>query len=698
MNILLYLFTLSYDIIKSIINIHYYIFKNIRKNYFDKYYKDHDVQNLFSLVIKIIFLSIYEFLVFHIYVFIFLIHDSSIKFGYFGIFLRFFLTISVSTILAFISEEIKHIFQYLFQLNISILHLFTWVNSLVFFILTFNEELKDIILFKKHFNGLKELLQVYIIALVQIYRFIVIIAHFSNPFSIIRIIEIYKNKMERVSTSLLSKSFLYIFFDIFALIPGYFFILLLPPVFISTNINICKRIHNKEIDKKGEYFYPEYNIIKNQIINDILKVLIYIIAIILTILSAPFIWRLKKSIKILIELFKTNNYKKFFENYLDNIAKGINQIINIGIIISIYFIGFILFIITIPFIWRFNKSIKIFMVLFKTNDYKKFFYDYFDNIIKGINQIIKVGIIIFMYSIRFILFIITIPFIWRLNKSIKIFIELCKTNDYKKFFDDYLDNIVKGINQIINVGIIIFMYSIRFILFIITIPFIWRLNKSIKIFIELFKTNEYKKFFIKYLNNLIDCLIETILSIPAILNHISPIHLKALYDCYYSNKIKEKKERKYLYISLNIFIEKWLDILIFIISMPRLIAINFYIYLIRKKCSINIFHLLFNNENLIKNQSNRNNRYKVIKNLFLDILTSLVMKLQILLGILNPFFTLKIIKSIYFYFIASKNQIQLDFTDIELKFISKSCKIIFDLLFFNFIYLPISLILNSLAL
>ena len=415
-------------------------------------------------------------------------------------------------------------------------------------------------------------------------------------------------------------------------------------------------------------------------------------------MSVPFIWRLKKSIKILIELFKTNNYKKFFENYLDNIAKGINQIINIGIIISIYFIGFILFIITIPFIWRFNKSIKIFMVLFKTNDYKKFFYDYFDNIIKGINQIIKVGIIIFMYSIRFILFIITIPFIWRLNKSIKIFIELCKTNDYKKFFDDYLDNIVKGINQIINVGIIIFMYSIRFILFIITIPFIWRLNKSIKIFIELFKTNEYKKFFIKYLNNLIDCLIETILSIPAILNHISPIHLKALYDCYYSNKIKEKKERKYLYISLNIFIEKWLDILIFIISMARLIAINFYIYLIRKKCSINIFHLLFNNENLIKNQSNRNNRYKVIKNLFLDILTSLVMKLQILLGILNPFFTLKIIKSIYFYFIASKNQIQLDFTDIELKFISKSCKIIFDLLFFNFIYLPISLILNSLAL
>ena len=152
--------------------------------------------------------------------------------------------------------------------------------------------------------------------------------------------------------------------------------MLLPPVFISTNINICKRIHNKEIDKKGEYFYPKYNIIKNQIINDILKVLIYIIAIILTILSAPFIWRLKKSIKILIELFKTNNYKKFFENYLDNIAKGINQIINIGIIIFIYSIAIILTILSVPFIWRLKKSIKILIELFKTNNIYLFYWIY----------------------------------------------------------------------------------------------------------------------------------------------------------------------------------------------------------------------------------------------------------------------------------------------------------------------------------
>ena len=636
MNILLYLFTLFFEIIKSIINIHYYIFKKIRKNYFDKNYYNHEIYNLFSLILKIIFLSIYEFLVFHIFVFIFLIHDSSIKFGYFGIILRLILTISVSIILSFISGEIHHIFHYLFQLIISILHLFTWMNSLLFYVLTFNEEIKDIIIFKKQFDGLQGFLRIYIIVFVQIYKFILIMIHFSNPFSIIRIIEISKNKKERDSTSLLSKSFTYIFFDIFVLTPAYIFIMLLFPVFISTNVNIYKIICNKGIDKNAPNFFPKYNIIKNQIINDMIKVLIYIIAITLTILSVLFIWKINKSIKILIELFKTNEYKKFF-------------------------------------------------------------FDYYDHIINCLTQIIKIGLTIFIYIIAIILTILSFPFIWKLNKSLNILIELFKTNEYKKFFINYFYNIINAFNQMIKVGLIIIIFFFMILLFIIISPFIWKLNKSLKIFIELFKTKEYLKFFNEYFHNLIDCLIETALSIPVILNHILPIHLKALNDSYYSNKNKLKKKRKYIYINLTIFIEKWLDIFAFVISMPRLITINFYIYLIRKNSNIHLFNLLFDNEYLQKNQSNNYNRYNSIKQLFFDPLVSFLMILQILLGILNPFFSLKIINDIYLYFITCKSQIQLDFLEIELKFIAKSCKSIFALIFFTLIYMPISLILNVLA-
>ena len=486
MNILLYLFKLFFDIIKATINIYYYIYKSIRQNYFDKYYYNHKVDNLFSLIFKIIFLSVYEFLVLHIYVFIYLIHDSSINFGYFGIFLWLALTILVSFLLAFIIQEFNHIIHYFIQLAISIFHLFTWLFALIFFILTFNEELRDTILFKKKFDEFGELLQIYFLVLIQLYRFILIIAHFSNIFSIIRIIEICKNQKDKDSTLLLTKSFSYIFFDIFFLTPGYVFIMLLPPVFISTHINIYKSIYNNKIDfsknlENDEYLYQNYNIIKSQIINDTSKVLIYIIAIILTIIS---------------------------------------------------------------------------------------------------------------------------------------------------------------------------------------VPFIWKINKSFKILFELFKTKDFKQFFINYFKNLIDNLITTALSVLVLLNHLSPIHLKALYDCYYGNNNKKRIEINYLYINLTIFIEKWLDIFFFIISMLRLITINFYIYLIRKKFNYKFYFLLFDNENIIEKFSNKKNRHKIIKILFFDVLISFLMILQFLLGILNPFFALKIITDIYLYYINFKIQIKLNLINI----------------------------------
>ena len=152
MNIILSLFEIIYAIIKAIIDMHYYIMKNLRRNFLDKTYKEYNISNIFSLLIKIIILSIYESLVFHIYIFIYLIIRVNI--GPFGIFLRFILTISVSCLLAFISGEIKQIFHYLYHLILSVFHLFTFLIALCFFIITWNKELKDMLLFKKQFTNI----------------------------------------------------------------------------------------------------------------------------------------------------------------------------------------------------------------------------------------------------------------------------------------------------------------------------------------------------------------------------------------------------------------------------------------------------------------------------------------------------------------------------------------------------------------
>ena len=523
MNILLYLFTLIYGLIKGIINIYYFFFIKARKYILDKYYNSFNANNLFSLLFKIVFLSIYEFLVFHIYVFLYLIHDSSLNIKFFGILLRFIIIFSISCILAFITKEIKYIFTYLLILIVSLIHVLLWIIALCFFILTFDKELLDIILFKKNIDGFFSILYIFVEIFknffIHIFRLIIIIAHFSNILSIIRFIEIYKNNINRIPTNLLVNSFLYIFLDIFILTPGYIFIMILPPVFIKTNIRICKKIYNddgylnKEEREDSKIYYPKYTIIKNEILYNAQKAFIYTIAIILTIIS---------------------------------------------------------------------------------------------------------------------------------------------------------------------------------------IPFLWRIHISISILIDLFKTYEIKNFFIKYYNNMIDCILPIIVFIPFIIDHLSLIHLKALWDCYYNNKDK-KYCRRYSLVILRIFFEKWLDIFVFIISIVRIITINFYIYLLRKKFKVEYLFLLLNNESIVKNNSNRNNRLKMLKILFFDILISSMIILELSLGILNPFLSLKIIKDILLYYIKSKNNTQVKFDDIEIKFIIKSFKNIVLLLFFYLIYFPISLLLNILA-
>ena len=282
MNILLYLFNLIYGLIKGIIKIYYFFFIKAREYILDKYYNSFGANNLASLLFKIVFLSIYEFLVFHIYIFLYLIHDSWVNIKFFGIILRFIIIFSISCILAFITEEIKYIFYYLHILIVSAIYVLLWIIALCFFILTFDKVLLDIILFKKHIDGFLSILYIFIEIFknffVHIFRLIIILAHFSNILSTIRLIEIYKNNIDRISTNLLVNSFLFIFLDIFILIPGYIFIMILPPVFIKINIRICKKIYcddgylnvndrylNKKEEEYSKLYYPKYTIIKNQI-------------------------------------------------------------------------------------------------------------------------------------------------------------------------------------------------------------------------------------------------------------------------------------------------------------------------------------------------------------------------------------------------------------------------------------------------
>jgi len=211
---------------------------------------------------KIIFLSLYEFFTFNLFVFIYLISDTSINMSYFGIFIRLFITCAVSSLLAFIIEEINHMYHYLYQLLLSVLHLFTWISSFIFFILTFKKEFLDIILFKKQFDSIEDLIDPYSLTLFQLFKYIMIILHFTNIFSIIRIIDICQNKNERNSNDLIFKSLDYILLDIFILTPGYIFILVIPPIFLFTNISIFKIVCNSQYAYDDNNLFPKYEAIK----------------------------------------------------------------------------------------------------------------------------------------------------------------------------------------------------------------------------------------------------------------------------------------------------------------------------------------------------------------------------------------------------------------------------------------------------
>ena len=323
------------------------------------------------------------------------------------------------------------------------------------------------------------------------------------------------------------------------------------PFIRKINIFIQHLIELFKTNNYRAYFVNYFNTFNNcilEIIHFCLKILNFSLAIILTILATPFIWKLHKFIQNLIELIKTKDIKKFIDKYFDSVINSFVQILNLGQHIIIHFIAIILTIIAFPFIWKLKQFIQNLITLFKTKEYKNFFINYYNILIDCFIQLYTFIFILIIFYIAIIITIITIPFIWNLNKFIKNLIELFKTKEYKQFFINYYENIINTFKQILNLGKQIIIFSIAIILIPITIPFLWKLKKFIKNFIELFKTKEYKQFFHNYFKNLLDCFIEILLSIPVVLNHLSIFHLKALYDIYYNNKEKEKID--YLYLNL----------------------------------------------------------------------------------------------------------------------------------------------------
>ena len=238
------------------------------------------------------------------------------------------------------------------------------------------------------------------------------------------------------------------------------------------------------------------------------QVFIYSFAIILTILAIPFIWKIKMFIKHLIELFKTNNYKTFFVNYFNTLYKCILEIIYFSLKILTFSLAIIMTILATPLIWKLKKNIKNLIELFKTNDIKKFFANYFDNGSNSFKQILNLGQKITLYFMAVTLTVITIPFIWKLHQFIEILIALFKTKDEEKFIADYCDILINCFSQLYTVIFGLIIFSISIILTIIATPFIWNINKFIKNLTDLFKTKEYKQFLINYYNNVINSFIQ----------------------------------------------------------------------------------------------------------------------------------------------------------------------------------------------
>jgi len=320
MNILLLLFGCVIILVEFILKMYYYPIIKLynfleSKNFFTP------PNNIIQLVLKLILNLIMTIYSFFIYIFLIIrIYDSYSFFIFIGNSVRF-ISILLFSSLFLLLINFKNCFIILWNVLYLTYYLINWLLSIIFFLLTGNNHFLKIIMFEIQPENISELTILFLENWSNFFEMIIImlltIFHVINIFSIIRIIGLFKTK--NVSLRNVLYSSLYIFYDIFFLTPVYILNIFYIWDFIEINKNICfrKKEENKSL----------YEIISFEITNK-KNIILYLFLMILTLISIIlFIWRIKKSYKILKDFFKDENIKLFFIRYFLNINTAFIQIL-----------------------------------------------------------------------------------------------------------------------------------------------------------------------------------------------------------------------------------------------------------------------------------------------------------------------------------------------------------------------------------
>ena len=320
MNILLVIFRFIFKLFKIVFKIYYFPIKKLVRT-LDKNHFFEPPKNILQLIFKLIVDLLIITFSFFLYVYLIIRNYNSYSFLIFiGNSIRLISIILFSLLFLYLGN-FEECFEKLFFLNYLTFYLIMWLLCIIFFLLTGHPYFLDIILFKKVPKNLSELFFLMISNWINFFERIIImiftVLHIINIFSIIRIIGLFKRENSNIKN--VSYSTFLIFYDIFFLTPVYITNILFIFDFIEINKNICfkKKEENKSL----------YEIIKFEIINKSHNVL-FLFAIILTLISTIFfIWRIKKSYKILKDYFHERNIELFFVRYFLNINKAFIQII-----------------------------------------------------------------------------------------------------------------------------------------------------------------------------------------------------------------------------------------------------------------------------------------------------------------------------------------------------------------------------------
>ncbi len=321
MNILLFLFKIIIKILKFILDLYYFPIKKIGNTLkVNKFFEK--PKNIIELILKFIvnlLLTTYSFFI-YVY-FIIRNYDSYTFLIFIGNSIRLISILLFSLLFLWLVKFEEDGFLILYNLIGLTLYLIIWLLSLIFFLLTGQKYFLDIILFKKYPNSLLEFLELFLFSWINFFERIIImiltVLHIVNIFSIIRIIGLFRREKSNIKN--VSYSTILIFYDIFFLTPIYILNIFFIFDFIEINKNIWKKKKNENISL--------YNIIKIEITNKSYNIL-FLFALILTLISTIlFIWKIKKSYKILKDYFNDKNIKLFFIRFFLNINSAFLQIL-----------------------------------------------------------------------------------------------------------------------------------------------------------------------------------------------------------------------------------------------------------------------------------------------------------------------------------------------------------------------------------